>query len=207
MNDAIYAAPTADLSMPVKDAIDEAFYVVSQRKLAVLFALTFGLYQVYWHYKNWTLQKERALYADGAHKSIWPVARTIFAVFFMHALFREVREHAMEKGRPLDWNAGLHATILVLLTLASMVADKVSRLSDETNAGDVIVLLLLAPQYFCYRAAQTRVNASCGDAAGATNDSFTIANFIWITLGVIFWILVLIGIFGLPDAARANAGL
>ncbi|GGM77497.1 hypothetical protein OCF84_17105 [Shewanella xiamenensis] len=54
---------------------------VSLAKFVIMFFATFGLYQIYWFYKQWQALKE---YYD---LDAWPIARCIFTVFFTHSLF------------------------------------------------------------------------------------------------------------------------
>ncbi len=80
----IYTAPKSDLGNELTDGSKCEFFPTSQRKLVVLFIVTFGAYPVYWFYKNW------ALYKKNAEKKIMPLLRAIFYIFFTHSLFRIV---------------------------------------------------------------------------------------------------------------------
>ena len=98
MTDSVYAPPKADLSKVQSDADTPAFYVVSTLKMMVLFIATLGAYQLYWHYKNWRNHQQKDLAEGGTDADIWPWLRMIFAVFFVHSLFREVKAVADELG-------------------------------------------------------------------------------------------------------------
>ncbi|BDZ73038.1 hypothetical protein GCM10025856_07570 [Methylophaga marina] len=54
---------------------DQAYFSVSTTKLKWLYLATFGLYGIYWFYKNWKLQQP---YIDD---KIMPVMRGIFSIF------------------------------------------------------------------------------------------------------------------------------
>src|SRR5437016_3978380 len=98
-----YQPPQAALEEP--DRLDDAsLYVVAPTKFLVLAIGTLGLYQVYWFYKNWALLNVK-------HQSYWPVARAIFAIFFVYPLFKEI-EGELEKrpdGARHEWASGMFA--------------------------------------------------------------------------------------------------
>jgi hypothetical protein len=202
MNESIYAPPKADLSTAADIGSgsngDDVFYVVSLTKLTVLFFCTLGTYQIFWAYKNWSNYKDRCRYIDSPDRNIWPIPRAIFSLFFVHSLFHKVEDFAEEKSRPLTWSIDTNATLLVFLLLASAICDRMSRGNVGSPVTDIASVLLLFPLYFCYRHAQIRINAACGDPQGQGNSKFTVANWIWIVCGTIVCLLALAGLI-LPD--------
>ncbi len=68
-----------------------AFYPVSLIKLMALTFSTFGIYPVYWFYRNWK-------YAKTADKSsIMPIARGIFNLFWFYPLYRRLVKDSNER--------------------------------------------------------------------------------------------------------------
>jgi hypothetical protein len=65
---------------------DTPFFAVSLSKLVVMSVFSFGLYQVYWFYKNWGLIEKRE-----GHGFV-VMARAILSVVFCYRLFVRVRE-------------------------------------------------------------------------------------------------------------------
>ena len=63
-------------------------------KIALLSVTTFGLYQLYWFYKNWDLFK----LATG--RKISPSWRAVLAIFNCHSLFTKVLYSAKLRGYP-----------------------------------------------------------------------------------------------------------
>jgi hypothetical protein len=61
-------------------------------KFILLSLATLGLYPIWWHYKGWRFfnQKDRM----GINSAL----RTIFALFFIYALFREIKAYAKENN-------------------------------------------------------------------------------------------------------------
>lgn len=186
----LYAAPAADDAQQ-----DPMFYVVSPRKFTILFLATLGGYQLYWFYKNWRCFKNRSLAASASATSIWPVPRAVFSVFFIHALFREVKQHAPGNAAVAAWRQSGHATALVILILLSNVLSRLGNRFDDNFWINAASLIVLIPILFTLRGAQDMINAACGDPLGAANAQLSGANYAWIVLGLLFWLLVLFGLF------------
>lgn len=181
-----YVAPRSTLVAPPSPATGVPFYVVSARKFTWLFIATMGHYGIYWFYRNWHL------YRQYSGSRIWPVARAIFAVFFVHSLFALVKDALAEEGK-LSWHAGRHAALMVILMLLSFLVDKLA--SESVGPPQLVWLLipLFALQAFVWRKAQVIINVSCHDPDGQSNDRFTAANFFWMALGALYWALFLVG--------------
>jgi hypothetical protein len=197
MNDSIYAPPKADLSVSSYSGSDgdNAFYVVSPLKFSVLFFVTLGGYQLFWMYKNWSSYKDRCRFADSSDRNIWPIARALFSIFFIHSLFYKVDAYAEEKARPLSWNVDTNATIMVLLLIATGIFGQLPNHQIGTPYTTIAWMLLLVCLHFSLRKAQGYINASCGDPEGLSNSEFTAANWVWIVLGTIICLLAIVGMF------------
>jgi hypothetical protein len=68
------------------------FFAVSLTKFAAMSVCTFGIYELYWFYKNWRLVKERE------KVNISPFCRAFFAFFFCYQCFSRVRARAATVG-------------------------------------------------------------------------------------------------------------
>lgn len=178
-DDVVFGAPT--------------FYVVSRKKLAILYLATFGLYGVYWFYKNWSNYKHCSSDKFNVDRSIWPVARGIFSIFFTHALFREVKAYGRDKAALADWNNESLATQFVLFTISGSVLDRLSAHSIGSPYTDIASLLIMAPLVGLLLSAQHMINVGCGDPDGESNSRLTTANYVWIAIGLIFWIFFIRG--------------
>lgn len=175
------------------------FYIVSRKKLAILYLATFGLYGVYWFYKNWSNYKNCSSDKFNVDRSIWPVARGIFSIFFTHALFREIKAYGRDKAALAKWNNESLATQLVLFMIASNVLDRLSYRSIGSPYTDIASILIMAPLVGLLLSAQHMINVSCDDPDGKSNSRLTHVNYAWIALGLIVWFLVILG-FILPEA-------
>ena len=189
MSENPYAPPSSDLETAANVEDFHEFYVVSKKKFYSLFVATMGLYLVYWFYKNWSL------YRDATGASIWPIPRAIFSIFFVHSLFRAVQEKIDRAGNSFDWNPNSHAGIVVSLIIISNILDNTSAKSIGSPYTDWLSIIILVPLVFSLHKAQLAINVSCDDAEGKSNDEFTWANYVLLTLGSALWILAMIGLF------------
>jgi hypothetical protein len=174
------------------------FYVVSRRKLVVLYLLTLGFYGVYWHYQNWARYNRNSPNAARAGNGVWPLPRAVFSVFFVHDLLAKVKAQGSRINEVGIWDTKPHAILLVLLLLLSNVLDRAASKSVGSPYTDVLALLILFPLAHQYSMAQTMINLSCGDPKGKGNDRFGAANIAWMVVGGLLWLLLLLGLF-LPD--------
>lgn len=196
MEDDIYKPPQSELVSNLPPEPD--FYVVSERKFLILAIATLGMYYIYWFYKHWKNQKLKY------RENIWPVARSIFSVFFTHSLFNRIQGTLVASNKSFAWSPGVLATLYVVFSLISSITD---RLSSQTNASVVFSLVgfvALVPMVFATYKAQQAANLACDDPAGAQNCSITPVNIFWIILGLLIWAMALLGfyveLFGLPPA-------
>lgn len=175
--------------------VEPPFYVVSLKKMATLFIATLGMYAVYWFYKNWSNYKYFASSTYIVDRSIWPVPRAMFSIFFVHALFREIKLYGRDKAEVVEWESKSQATKLVVTMIIAQLLDRLSLRGVGTPFTDVASLLILVPLVAQYLNVQQLINTACDDPGGKSNSEFTKANYAWIVLGIIMWILIVIGFF------------
>ncbi|MGW8391402.1 hypothetical protein [Pseudoduganella sp. HUAS MS19] len=188
MSENIYAAPLSNLDERSATDTGARFYVVSTRKLLVLYFMTIGLYHLYWNYKNW------ALHNRATGEGVWPVPRALFSIFFTHSLFREVASHDVTHKRA-EWNAGSYATFMVLLVIGGNILERMASKGLGSPMTDIASIALLVPTGLLLKRIQEEVNARCGDPAAGSNASFTAANIAWCVAGAAYWTLGILGIF------------
>ncbi|MES2106349.1 MAG: hypothetical protein V4634_20180 [Pseudomonadota bacterium] len=194
MDTNIYSPPGSILN--VKDLPDldgnalnsTDYYVVSKRKYFLLFFATVGMYEFFWFYKNWKLHKIRT------GESSWPVMRAIFSIFFAHSLFEAVDRSLRASGKEFSWDPRATATGFVLLQIASSILDRLSSKNVGSPYTDLLSLALLPLLAWRIYIAQQAINIACGQPNGESNSKLSIANFIWLGLGLIFWVLMIIGL-------------
>ena len=93
------------------------YYPVSPVKLISMWIFTFGLYSLYWFYKNWFFVKKR----DGS--SIMPTGRSIFNYFWYYPLYTELNKDNSTRFEqshiPGKFVAAICATSYLLIGLFS----------------------------------------------------------------------------------------
>jgi len=186
MTNEAYKAPQSELLMESEEKPNQ-FYVVSKVKLSALYLATLGLYLVYWFYVNWRNFK------NTSGVSMMPAIRSIFYIFFTHLLFSEVDETLKSKEIEYQWSPSFLATLFVALTVVSSILDRLLTNSVDYTMYDVIALAILPLLLLIVLKAQDAINLSQGDPSGSSNSNFTIYNVIWLLLGVVFWLLVVVG--------------
>ncbi len=172
------------------------FYVVSRRKLTILYLATFTLYTFYWFYKNWDRYKGKHPEASRFGTTIWPVLRAAFPMFFTHALLRKVKAHGRHLPQVAAWHSGWTATFMVAWMILSAVVD----LPLQGTAGDVVSIVAIFPLLLPLLQSQRMINLVCGDPAGAGNDRLSKGHYVVIVLGCLFWLATVIGLFLPTDA-------
>ncbi|MGJ8673053.1 hypothetical protein [Rubritalea sp.] len=177
----VYAAPQAELES-VPSGLEVDHYAVSMKKFWVLTLGTMGLYEAYWFYKHWSVIKETS------GEKIWPFWRMIFSIFFVHKLCRSFT--AKVPNRDLGG-------IAIWYVLLSIVSQVMSRMSMEEVASpwtDIAGLIFVPISAFLLSKAQLVANESVGEEAVAANSSLTVANWFWLFLGGILWLLSIAGV-------------
>lgn len=180
----LYSAPESELSTAETSATQVQLFTSSITKIIVLSVFTLGLYNLYWHFKQWQFQKRYA-----GHDCI-PVLRAIFQLFFTHALFATVAENARIQQIKFSWNNNALATIYILLLVLSNFSDK---LLPDPVMGFLLSVLITFALLAIVCVVQKTINQINGDPQGSQNAQFTPWNWLAIVLGAAFWALILFG--------------
>lgn len=195
MEDNIYRAPESTL---VDRELEESeFYVVSKGKFIILFVATFGLYAVYWFYAHWRAYKIKN------SKSLWPIPRAIFYIFFTHSLFKLISEAALDVQSALHWNHRFSATICVIFSVLSTITDRLSQAEIGEPYASIFSLVSIPVIGWTLYRAQLVANIACRDVDAIANNKLTVYNYFWILFGLAFWAMFGLGIyiifFGMPE--------
>ena len=178
MEENVYAPPKSVLADAgsVNNNIAVRFFAVSPVKLVVLSTCTFGLYQIYWFYKNWVLVKEHS------EPDITPWARALFGIFWCYSCFEFIRKDEQR----LDLESTLPAGPLAVGWIAASLT---CRLPEPYYLISLLAPLLLIP-------AQRHVNRINGLVAPDhdTNTRFSAWNLLAVAVGGISIALVVLGL-------------
>jgi hypothetical protein len=175
-------ARVADMDL----ATDGLFYVVASRKFLIMMIGTLAGYSIYWFYKNWSL-------LDRRDKRYWPVMRAIFAIFFTHALFREV-DAILQRDAKLGsfaWDHSGLATVFVVSALVGTVCSQLAAHHIGLPFTILIVIGLFIPRMYTLYRAQIAINLASDDPQGLTNAALTLANSAWLVFGALIWLSTL----------------
>ena len=168
------------------------FFPVSEGKLITLYILSFGLYGVYWFYKNWSLQQ------GAMEKKIYPMWRAIFYIFFTHSLFNRIHQNATHLRNEHKFNASLLATIFVAAIVVSNILDRLSintGLMENTSntVTSIISFALFFLSTYPLVKIQATVNRINNDILGYLNHKYSLWNYVLIVLGSVAWLLMAMG--------------
>lgn len=169
------------------------FFPVSEGKFITLYILSFGLYGVYWFYKNWKILEPTM------DKKIYPVWRAIFSVFFTHALFKRIDESASYLEKQHQFNASSLATFFVAAVVVSSILENLASnsavlLNTSNNSVIIVSLLLFLVSTYPMVKVQATVNRINNDMLGYLNHKYSLWNYVLITLGLFTWIMIALGL-------------
>jgi hypothetical protein len=193
----VYATPKSEVLSKVADT--DPYYVVRVSKFLTLSIATMNFYLIYWFYRNWRQVK----LTDNV--DVWPVMRGIFYIFFTYSLFMRVNGDLESKEIKVSWSPGGVASAVVLLTILINILDRLLSREIGSPTTDFLSLLLIPMLSFAAARAQPAINAACGDPDGRGNAAYTAANWAWIVLGGIFWLLALFGTYAMYFAPHLLA--
>ncbi len=157
------------------------YFPVSPLKLIVMSVCTFGVYELYWFYKNWCLIKERE------KLDIRPFWRAVFAYFFCLSCFKKIRTTAQTLNLKESIAAGPLAAGWIIVSLLWWLPDPYWLLFYFAMPFLIPVQILV-----------TKVNATA-DPGCEENKRFTAWNIAAVVFGGMFLILILIVSFAPPE--------
>lgn len=182
-----------DLTKAVLDAPDPIqYYNTSISKIIILSICTFGIYELYWMYKNWKIIKSHS------GKKIHHFARTWFSIFFCFPLFKIIILSIKRKNPEIGCSAGILATMWIFFCLCGYVSSKYEHWSAQVLFG--ISFLSLVPIVILQKKINI-YNASI-DQQYKINQKFTGGSIALVTIGGLVLILYLFGIFMPSDTLR-----
>ncbi len=175
------------------------FYVVSVRKLVVMMFLTWGVYGIYWHYRNW------ATYKRATGDKVIPLLRALFSIFFLYPLLKRVDRELETKGGDHQWSPGfltlgtiltiiLNCILPGLLDPALNSPGWISQAAPEealrsTAQLYAVLLPLFALQIWLMGKMQRAINLYEGDVTGRGNAKISWVNRAWLVPGALVWVI------------------
>ena len=158
------------------------YYRVGTSKLAWLSLCTFGIYGLYWSYRQWSA--ERAV----SPTSFSPGFRAVFGVLTAHDLFTRIRSALIADGDDPSFSPGLLALAYFALAMAWRLPEPYS----------LIGLLWFVPVVPVQQA--INANARRHDPDVDLNEDWEWWAFLLAAIGAVLLLLALIGSFMPPTA-------
>lgn len=112
-----YESPSSTLDTAAEIEQSSQFFTASRLKLVLMSLCTFGIYELYWFYKNWVLIKQRT------GQNIMPFWRAFFAPIWAYSCFNEINSAAQQNKMELSVPAGLLAILYFVLQAVSKLPD------------------------------------------------------------------------------------
>ena len=117
------------------DRPDSQFLYIPLSRYIIMSIITFGIYQVYWIYKNWEYLKNRD------NLNIHPFWRGIFGIFTIHELLKKIHDDPiLNKNKSAEFNHSSLATGWVIISICSYIF---SRIFDSLYLGDLGFIIIL----------------------------------------------------------------
>lgn len=174
------------------------FYVVSVRKMAIMMLLTWGVYGIYWHYRNW------ATYKRATGDKVIPLLRAIFSIFFLYPLLKRIDRGLQDRGKDRQWSPGLLALgIILTILMASLLPGLldpalnsfgwIAQATPEVALRSSVHLYAVVLPLFCLQIwltgkIQRAINLHEGDEAGGGNNKISWVNRAWLVPGTLMWV-------------------
>ena len=150
-------------------------FAVSLGKLTVMSIVTFGIYDIYWAFKQWEAIRRRD------SESLSPLWRAFFAPLWGFSLFPRLQKLTAIHGVPATWSGSALAVVYLLLGVAWRLPAPLSLIS----------FLGFLPILMVQRSVNELNAAAAPDAP--RNDTYSAKNIIWIFVGGILVLLAVVG--------------
>jgi hypothetical protein len=168
--------PPAVMATSLNRKDQSVFFYVSPLKLYVMSVVTFGLYELFWTYKNWFYVE------DHTNKRLSPLFRTLFSIIWFYDLIREINKAGEAQGIKGTLSPWLLAFGYVVLGIFANI---------------------FAPLYLLWMAilipVQKHINLMNRNSPTPINDKFTALNIAIIVIFAGYWAWVLFGYFAIFD--------
>ena len=138
--------------------------------------VTFGVYDVYWIYKQWRCERART------GENLSPFWRTFFGPFFAFSLFRRINQAAEETGTGTIAHQGYALAYLAFFITV--------RMPDPYWIISLFAFVPLIP----VQSAATRINEALAPGS-PLNNRYTLPNVAMIVIGGLMLLLVVAALF------------
>jgi hypothetical protein len=162
---------------PAREEGRQAYFTVGALKFCLMSLTTFGLYELYWFYRNWRVIRERE------QSQISPFWRAFFNPIWTFSMGARFAGDARARNISLALPA-------VALGILYLLLHALWRLPDPYWLVTLLAFVPLLPFDFAAR----RLNGN-GELSAPTFARFSVWNITWIVVGSLLLALTLLGTF------------
>ena len=166
--------PTSAPEKPAQKEMRQAYFTVGAVKFSLMSLTTFGLYELYWFYRNWRIIKDRD------ESQISPFWRAFFAPLWTFSMGSRFRDEAKDQSISLTLP-------VIALGVIYLLLNALWRLPDPYWLVSLLTFIPLLPFEFAAR----RLNGG-GQLAAPTFGRFSGWNIAWLIVGSVLLLLVLL---------------
>ncbi len=151
--------------------------LTTTNRFILFFVLSLGIYGAWWMYKQWVF------FRDDERLDIWPAARAIFGIFFIHTLFEKIQGMAQARGYTDTYNSGLLFIGFIAFSLMGRLPDPFSFLSF------IGFLIYLQPN-----SAFNYAIENSEDYRAVYSSNLSTRQIVLVVVGILLWVLVIAGV-------------
>jgi len=150
---------------------------LSVNKFVILSIVTLGLYELWWIYKSWRF------FQDKEKSDIMPAIRTVLSIFYLIPLFNKILNLAKNNGYK-------HNYVSVFLFVGFLIANFLVLLPTPYFLTAITSFVFIIPPF---KALNFAVDY-CEGFTVIEQNAFSKRQIFLLIIGVILWILVIIGV-------------
>lgn len=164
---------------------DAMFFHIPAARLVLMAIASWGLFEMYWIYRNWKYLKER----DGLN--IRPIWRAVFGIVFIHKLMKAIHDDRQANAiKNAEFSASLLATVWVILVIVGNVTSR----ADDTGMN-LIGLLISFPTFLLFLPAQNYINSvNAAISPRPPYAKWSAGQYACLAIGIVLWVLIVAGL-------------
>ncbi len=123
-----------------------------------------------------------------SERNLFPLFRSLFAVFFVHELFSYIQKTESEDS-PYPWQPANTAWLFIGVGALGVALTFLSEALELNSLVSMLIfIVLLFVQYYVLYKVQLVINRAGGDPFGHSNTKLTMENHLWGAFGLYIWI-------------------
>jgi len=184
-----YAPPQEPYAAPGAAHREPMFFHISGARLVLMSIASWGLFELYWIYRNWQYLKER----DGLN--IRPFWRGVFSIFFIHKLMGTIHDDPQaNRVVKAAFSPSLLATIWVVMLLVGNISGKA-----EDPGLNLLGLVVSFPSFLLFLPVQNYINAvNKAISPDTPHTKWSAGQHACLVVGVFIWLFILAAVFATP---------